>query len=90
MHIQKRKDSYRIMVSAGFDEGVRKFRTATFKPPKGLTPRQEQKAVTEFAESFERKVRGGITINYTNMTFRRFCNELYYKNHINSLKPKTA
>lgn len=90
MHIQKRKDSYRIMVSAGFDEGVRKFRTATFRPPKGLTPRQEQKAVTEFAESFERKVRGGITINYTNMTFRRFCNELYYKNHINSLKPKTA
>ena len=90
MHIQKRKGSYRIMVSAGFENGVRQFRTATFRPPKGLTQKQEQKAVFEFAESFERKVRGGATVNYTKMTFKRFCYELYYKNHIDSLKPKTA
>ena len=58
-------------------------------PPKGLTPKQEQKAVLEFAEDFERKVKGGANVKYTKMTFRSFCNELY-ENHLATLKPRTA
>ena len=89
MNIEKRNGSYRIVVSCGFEGNKRIKRTSTFTPPKGLTPKQEQKAVLEFAEDFERKVKGGANVKYTKMTFRSFCNELY-ENHLTTLKPRTA
>ena len=51
MNIEKRNESYRIVVSCGFEGNKRIKRTSTFTPPKGLTPKQEQKAVLEFARS---------------------------------------
>ncbi len=89
MNIEKRNGSYRVVVSCGFEGNKRIKRTSTFTPPKGLTPKQEQKAVLEFAEDFERKVKGGANVKYTKMTFRSFCNELY-ENHLATLKPRTA
>lgn len=71
MQIQKRSDAYKITVSCGFDENGKQIRrTTTFVPPKGLTSKQEQKAVLEFAEDFERKVKGGANVQYNKMTFR--------------------
>ena len=89
MNIEKRGNSYRITISCGFEDGKRVKRYATFSPPKGLTTKQEQKAVLEFAEEFERKVKGGSTVQYNKMTFRAFCNSLYDKNHLQTLKPRT-
>ncbi len=91
MQIQKRSDAYKITVSCGYDENGKQIRrTTTFVPPKGLTSKQEQKAVLEFAEDFERKVKGGANVQYNKMTFRVFCKELYFMNHLPLLKPKTA
>lgn len=91
MQIQKRSDTYKITVSCGYDENGKQIRrTTTFVPPKGLTSKQEQKAVLEFAEDFERKVKGGANVQYNKMTFRVFCKELYFMNHLPLLKPKTA
>lgn len=90
MHIQKRNGSYKVYVSIGYEGTTHKFRTATYKPPDGLTAKQEKRAVEDFARSFERKVKGGANYKYTKMTFKSFCNELYFKNHLKSLKPKTA
>lgn len=90
MNIFKRGDSYRIEVSCGYKNGKHIRRYANFVPPKGLTPKQEQKAVLEFAEQFERKVKGGSNIQYNKMTFKSFCYGLYTKNHLETLKPKTA
>ena len=90
MHIQKKGSAYKVYVSVGYDGKKHKFRTSTFRPPKGLTPTQIKRAVLEFAEAFERKVKGGANVKYLNMTFKSFCTEVYYKNHLNNLKPKTA
>lgn len=91
MYIKKRKNSYLITVSCGYDtNGKHISRSTSFAVPKGLTAKQEQKAVLEFAEKFERKVKGGTVAHYNRMTFRTFCYEYYYKNHLESLKPKTS
>ena len=91
MHIQKRGPSYRITVSCGRDEnGKQIVRTTTFSPPEGLTAKQEEKAVLEFAEKYERRIKGGASAHYNKMTFKSFCYDLYYKNHLETLKPKTA
>ncbi len=91
MHIQKRQDTYRITVSCGRDEsGKQILCTTTFVPPKGLTEKQEKKALYEFADKYERKIKGGASANYSKMTFKAFCLDYYYKNHLETLKPKTA
>ena len=84
MHIQKKGSAYKVYVSVGYDGKKHKFRTSTFRPPKGLTPTQLRRAVLEFAEAFERKVKGGANVKYLNMTFKSFCTEVYYKNHLNN------
>ena len=76
MYIKKRKNSYLITVSCGYDtNGKHISRSTSFAVPKGLTAKQEQKAVLEFAEKFERKVKGGTVAHYNRMTFRTFCYE---------------
>ena len=91
MYIVKRNGGYRITVSCGRDEkGKQILCTTTYVTPEGLSPRQEQKAVTEFAEKYERRIKGGAIASYNKMTFKWFCQELYYKNHLSTLKPKTA
>lgn len=91
MYIVKRNGTYRITVSCGRDEnGKQILRTATFVPPKGLKKKDEQIAVRDFADEFERKIKGGANIKYNKMTFRGFCTDLYFKNHLVTLKPKTA
>lgn len=90
MHIQKKGDAYKVYVSVGYDGKKHKFRTSTFRPPKGLSPKQLRIAIREHAEAFERKVKGGANVKYLNLTFKSFCTDVYYKNHLNTLKPKTA
>ena len=90
MRSEKRNETYKIIVSCGYENGKHIRRQTTFVPPKGLTAKQEKKAVLEFAEQYERKIKGGANIQYTKMTFKSFCYDLYTKNHLETLKPKTA
>ncbi len=86
MHITERNGSYRITISCGRDDnGKQILRTATFTPPKGLSKRQEQRTVNEFAEDFERKVKGGANIKYMKMTFKGFCSSPSKTNAIHNL-----
>ena len=91
MRIQKIGKSYKIVVYCGYEDKKKQIRrTTTYRPPKGLTPKQEQKAVLEFAEKFENKIKGGADVRYNKMTFKTFYEDLYLKNHLTSLKPRTA
>lgn len=56
--IQKRGDSYRIVVSMGYDVNHKKLvEITTFTPDKNLTPKKKQKAVEDLAYEFEKKCR---------------------------------
>lgn len=58
--IRKRKNSYQITVSNGYDALGRKLtETATFTPDSTKTEKQNQKALEIFAFEFEQKVRSG-------------------------------
>lgn len=62
--IKKRKNSYFITVSGGYDLNGKQIRkTSTFNPESNLTPKQEQKALDEFVFNFERKVKQGIILD---------------------------
>ena len=58
--IEKRGDSYRIVVSCGFDvNGKRIKRSMTWKPDRAYTPKQLEKALNKAAVEFEAKVLSG-------------------------------
>ena len=58
--ITKRKDSYFIAVSCGYDQNGRQIRrTMTYKPEANMTERQIQKEVQRQAVLFEEQVRNG-------------------------------
>ena len=60
--IEKRGNSYRIVVSCGFDvNGKRIKRTMTWKPDRNYTEKQLQKALNKAAVEFEEKVINGET-----------------------------
>jgi len=70
--IIKRKDSYFIMVSCGYDlDGKQLRKNMTFTPPVGMTPKQIEKAVNEEATLFERKVKLGQVLD-SNVSFFEF------------------
>ena len=55
-NIRKRGDSYQIRVSLGYDtKGHQIFKTMTWKPSKGMTPRQAEKEAYKQAIMFEEK-----------------------------------
>jgi len=90
MYIRKRGDSYRFEISLGYDDQGKKKRVSmSYTPPDGLTPKQEQRAVEDAAEQFERRVLGGSNVKYDKMRFREFAHGLYKRNHCNTLKAKT-
>ena len=58
--ITKRKESYFIAVSCGYDQNGRQIRrTMTYKPEANMTERQIQKEVQRQAVLFEEQVRNG-------------------------------
>lgn len=58
--IEKRGESYRIIVSCGFDvNGKRIKRSMTWKPDRAYTPKQLEKALNKAAVEFEEKVLSG-------------------------------
>ena len=83
--IQKRGDTYRIRVSAGYDSsGKQIMKSTTWKPAPGMTPKQIQKELDRQAVLFEEKVKSGRCMD-GNIRFQDFAErwfEDYGKEHL--------
>ena len=88
--INKRGNTFQIVVSLGLDVNGKKIRkTTTYKPPENTTPKKAEKLAQEFAVEFERKCRGLSSLN-ENMRFSEMA-EWFIDNYAkNKLKPITA
>ena len=87
--IEKRGDSYRIVVSCGFDvNGKRIKRSMTWKPDRAYTPKQLEKALNKAAVEFEEKVLNGETAASGRRRLVDFIPQ-YYENVQNTLSENT-
>lgn len=88
--VNKRGNTYQIIVSLGLDVNGKKIRkTTTYKPPEKVTPKKAEKLANEFAIEFEQKCKGMTSLK-ENM---RFCDmaEWFIDNYAkNELKEITA
>lgn len=73
-NIEKRtENTYRIVVSAGYDAGgkkLRKYKTVTLLG--GMTDRQREKELTRQAVLFEQEVENGTYLDGAKITFAEF------------------
>ena len=75
--ITKRGNSYRVTVSNGRRiDGTQILETATYSPEPGMTARQIERAVREFAVDFERDVKAGQNVKGRQMTLKQL-SEIY-------------
>lgn len=71
--IRERHGSYQITVSCGYDiKGKKLLETTTFTPDPSLTAKQREKAVREFAQQFEAKIRNGLVMSGSKITLKEF------------------
>jgi len=87
--IQKRKDSYLIRVSCGYDTvGKQIIKSMTWKPPPDISPKQAEKELNRVAVEFETKVLNGDVANIKNIKLSDFCTQ-YLEISENMLAPST-
>lgn len=88
--IQKRGDAYSIRVCVGRDVyGKQIWKTTTFTPPAGLTPKKRQKAVEVFAVEFEQKCRNGKLLDGEKITLKDFIGRWRSERAEQELQPGT-
>lgn len=81
--IRKRGDAYQITVSNGRRaDGSQIIETDTYTPEPGMTKKQIEKALNEFAVDFEREVKSGQNLKGKRMTFAQLAEQF-----IDSTKP---
>lgn len=68
--IEKRKDSYRITVSLGFDTEGNQIREKTTYHPTATTTKAIEKEVAAFARDFEKQVKEGKWLSGEKLTFK--------------------
>ena len=88
--IEKRNNTFKIIVSMGLDVNGKKIRKiTTYKPPENTTPKKAEKLAAAFAVEYERKCKGFASLN-ENMRFSEMV-EWFLDNYArNKLKPITA
>lgn len=88
--IEKRGETYRITVSAGYDLNGKQIKhKMTYKPAPGMTKKQIEKELHRQAVLFEEKTRTGAYIE-SNIKFADFA-ERWFKDYAEKhLKPKTV
>ena len=87
--IEKRGDTYRIMVSLGYNmEGKQIRKNTTFKPPKNVTEGKAEKLAMAFAYEFEKKCMGMTNFN-ENMRFLELCEWYFEQIAPHKLKERT-
>lgn len=87
--ITRRGDTYRIMVSLGYDMKGRQIRkTTTFTPPDNVTDGKAEKLATSYAYEFEKRCQGMVNLNENIRFYELF---EWYSNDIaiHKLKPTT-
>ncbi len=90
-HIEERGNSVRIRIDCGIDSnGKRKVKSHTIKIPDGTSKRERARMIQAACDEFERKVKGGSSVDNAKLKFKDFVSGLYEKNHLSTLKPKTA
>ena len=73
--ITKRKDSYQITSSCGYDSNGKQVRkTMTFKPAPGMTQKQIEKELQKQATLFDVQCQNGFSIS-GNVKFETFAKE---------------
>ena len=88
--IQKRGNSYRIVVSMGYDVNHKKLvEITTFTPDKNLTPKKRQKAVDDFAYEFEKKCRNHERLEGEKTTLKDFITRWTAEKAQQELQPGT-
>lgn len=88
-NITKRKDSYLIRVSCGYDiEGRKLTHSMTWKPEAGMTAKQIEKELNRQAVVFEDKCRNGLVAQNPRLTFAEFVPQ-YLSIKKNVLSPTT-
>ncbi len=88
--ITKRKDSYRISVSCGYDSSNKKIlKTMTYTPAPGMTPKQIEKEVQRQAMIFEEKCKTGQVLD-SNTKFDDFSKKWFEDYAEKQLKKTTV
>lgn len=87
--IKKRKNSYQICVSLGYDiRGKQILKYKTYTPKKGLTQKEIKKEVTLFAMQFEDDCKNNIQT--TSMKLEEFATDIWYPEYVDKmLSPQT-
>lgn len=87
--IEKRGETYRIMVSLGYNmEGKQIRKTTTYKPPKNVSENKAEKLATAFAYEFEKKCMGMTNFD-ENMRFSELVDWYFRQIAPHKLKEKT-
>ncbi len=88
--VQKRGNSYKVMVSNGFDiNGNRIRETTTFTPDPSMTEKQQQKALEKFVFDFEEKVKNGKFLKGEKITLKDFT-DTWFKEYADQQLEKTT
>nr|DAQ68806.1 MAG TPA: Integrase [Caudoviricetes sp.] len=87
--VQKRGDTYRIMVSQGYDIYGKQIRkNTTFTPPEGVTEGKADKLAMAYAYEFEKHCEGMVNMN-ENIRFSELATWYYEQIAVHKLKPAT-
>lgn len=87
--ITRRGDTFRIMVSLGYDmEGRQIRKTTTYRPPENVTPGKAEKLATAYAYEFEKRCQGMVNMN-ENIRFSELCEWYFDQIAVHKLKPTT-
>ena len=89
--VEERGNSVRVRVDCGLDEnGKKRIISKTIKLPVGISKKEKERLIRQASDEIERKVKGGSVIQNERMKFREFALGMYDKNHLSTLKLKTA
>ena len=86
--VQKRGDSYRIIVSCGYDShGKQIRRSTTWTPSPGMTKKQAEKELERAKVLFEEQCKNGASGG--NIKFEAFAKQWFQEYAEHTLRPKT-
>jgi len=87
--VKKRGDTYRIMVSQGYDIYGKQIRkTTSYTPPEGVTEGKAEKLAMAYAYEFEKRCQGMVNMN-ENIRFSELAQWYYNQVAVHKLKPTT-
>lgn len=87
--VKKRGDTYRIMVSKGYDIYGKQIRkTTSYRPPDGVTEGKAEKLAMAYAYEFEKRCQGMVNMN-ENIRFLELAEWYYNQVAVHKLKPAT-